>query len=665
MKLKNQIVNYFVAPPSKDGQMPRVFISPVTMNAEVGRTIIQEQLKKKNDSLSATKLLHVCLDLDSGRVYVPNASDFSKEQMENLLKAAEVRITIDHGNFSSSPPIEGSPFSSLRARSVSGFGHTVKAIKEHFKDKDFIDLPVIEANLGRMPSTVKQLPSIYQTNKKFVGGYISPSFAKSITFFEEKDLHGKDTRKKVRLLTQSTPFILIDITPSVETETTEKEWVVLSGYRDFLYDKSVAREESTENKESFNSFADLFAIKRYLYLGWPFEEVCYTLLGEVSNFGELINGINALMAAVQSLQEEGYPNPASIPYYITFKIDIETFPIKLETMMDENNQFNPFYQMENFKIIEYDINTKYIIIETPAFISPDLCHNILKSINKPLITRYNPHFNTIDVKTESSSYKEYQFEKRQLAKLTVLTRHDVKKSLKEGEVFNPPQIRSDERTRSISLSNPDICHVRKMSEYFYATDHIKKMCKKNNIEFKDITVVVGPIERIFGAGIQGGYMGEKEFKKSKLKIPHELEKGLFVTPPIIAINSTTIPSYAKQAETLIHEYSHNLYSITNPEHEHLYNKEKGLRERDKLAWWNLYFNDADERKAHIEEIKHELIAGRSMDEIIRDKVGGAITPQTYKDNYPIALKFRELVEEAAKELEQEEIENEHPDGKIN
>jgi hypothetical protein len=208
-----------------------------------------------------------------------------------------------------------------------------------------------------------------------------------------------------------------------------------------------------------------------------------------------------------------------------------------------------------------------------------------------------------------------------------------------------------------------------MSEYYYAADYIKKMCKSRGLEFKDIDVVVGPIERVFGRGTQGGYMGEKEFKKSGLKIPHELENGLFVSPPVIAVNSVTMPSYAKQTSTLIHEYSHNLYNIINPDHEHLYNKDKNLKARDKLKWWELYFDDADERLAHKEEIKLELSSGRSIDEIIRDKLGEtlgtlgkAISLENYKINYPIAIKFRELVEEAAEELKQEEIQNEQPIG---
>jgi len=671
MNLKNQIVNYFVVPPSKQGGTTRVFLSPVTMRDDVGKKIIEDQLKKKKDFISAKNILHVCYDLDSKRIYLPNAPSFTKEQIDFLLKAAKIKISKDYGSIPLSYPIEGSPFSSIRIRSVSSFGYTFKAIKENFKESDFIDLPVIEANLARMPTTLKQLPSIYRTNERFVGGYIGPETATNITFFDEKELSGKTRQKKIQLLTQATPFILINISPVVGTGASEKEWAVLSGYRDFLYTNVNKKDKYDKETENFNEFADLYAIKRHLYLGWPFEEVCEPLLEDVHNFMELVNAINALVDACESLQKEGYPNPAENHYYITFKIDQDTFPLRLESMMSEENKFDPFKQLENFKIIEYDTKSKYILIETPAFISPNLCRKVLKAINRPLITRYNPAVNTIDVKSPAGTYTEYKMERKQVAKISALVNHDLRgrTTTEERDQIKYPQFRDDERARGISLSNQNVCHIRKLSEYYHATDAIKKVCAKNGIEFKDIDIVIGPIERIFGIGVQGGFMGAKEFTLNKLKIPYELEKGLFVSPPAISINSVNMPNYAAQTSTLIHEYSHNLYSISHPEHENLYNKDPNLKKKDELRWWELYFNDPDEIQAHIEQIKHELISGRSVDEIIRDKigeakgeVGGAITLSNYKIHYPLALKFKELVMEAVKELEQENEINEQPIG---
>ena len=61
--------------------------------------------------------------------------------------------------------------------------------------------------------------------------------------------------------------------------------------------------------------------------------------------------------------------------------------------------------------------------------------------------------------------------------------------------------------------------------------------------------------------------------------------------------------------------------------------------------------------AHKSEIKYELLLGKSVDEIVRNKVGGAITTE----NYPVALKFKELINEAIEEIRKEEEQNEKPE----
>ena len=51
-----------------------------------------------------------------------------------------------------------------------------------------------------------------------------------------------------------------------------------------------------------------------------------------------------------------------------------------------------------------------------------------------------------------------------------------------------------------------------------------------------------------------------------------------------------------------------------------------------------------------------MISGKSVDEIVRDKVGGSITTDSYLRSYPIALQFKVLVDEVVKEIEETEIE---------
>ena len=99
-----------------------------------------------------------------------------------------------------------------------------------------------------------------------------------------------------------------------------------------------------------------------------------------------------------------------------------------------------------------------------------------------------------------------------------------------------------------------------------------------------------------------------------------------------------------------------MFSQTNPEHEHEYLKDPKLKDKDNLKYWDLYLGDPDEYLAHKEEIKFEIRAGLSPDEIIRNKVGGAIRA----DNYPVALRFKEIVMDSLKEVIEEDSQNEQP-----
>lgn len=644
MQIQNQIISYFVDPCNP----PRVFKSPATMNSDVAATIVKEEY---GVAVSGKNLLHVCYDRDSQIIYLPNAYRFTKDQIEPLLLAAKYHIVKEWGNYKMTPPIEGSPFSSLRVRSVKSFGYVSDAIKslhgnlqergnegvvnspiQQLSDEvkessrsEIIDLPVIEANLARMPETVKQLPPIYKNNKNFSGGLIT----EDVTFIDEIDIKGKRRSNPIRLLTVKAPFILIDISPVVEVTTTEKEWAVLSGYRDFI----ASKQKDKDTIDIIDAFAPLYAAKRYMYLGWPFEEVCKVLLECVSSFPSLIVGIHRLMMASAALVEEGYRNPASHPYYMAFRVDSKTFPMKIDA--EENLFF--------FTVQHYDEKSGYIVIRSLAYIESDLCLKVLKAKSRPYIVTYNPTIEKIDVKVQEGVHKELDIKTDIPARIKAMIEAEVGKENLE--------FRCDQRSRSISLSSNQVCHLRKISDYHYAKDHIQKMCDQRKMPFEDIQVVVGPIERIFGRGIQGGFMGKKEFEKSKLKTPYQIEKGLYVDPPIIAVNSESMPSYAAQTETLIHEYSHKLFSISNPDHEHLYNKDSKLRNRDPRKYWDLYLGDEDEKLAHQEEIRFELTSGKSVDEIVRDKVGGAITKESYKQTYITALKYKEMIDEVVAQME--------------
>jgi len=659
MKLRNKIFNYFVIPSLSKGGMPTVVLSPVTMNTDVARDLMNKQFKDPDMARRLRgSILHVCFDYDSEMMYVPNGSKFSKETKEYLLKAAEVRITQDFGGFSSRPPIDGSPFSSLRVRSIASFSHAKEIISQHYQGKIFKDLPVIEAYLPRMPTTAKKLPQEYK-NEQFLGGYIGPSFAPSVTFTDEMEQNGKRRQHPVVLLTQPTPFILINIAQTdrrKEPTATEKEWVVLSGYRDYLQDSEASQEEKYIT-DDMTKFSHLYAIKRYLYLGWSIEEVSSLMLRSsvISGPVDLFKGMSRFFQAIEALREEGHKDLTENPYYITFKID-ETFPITISSKINpQTGRIDITHQQTRHPyliVLDYNKKSSYVLLETPIYISPELCTKVLKAKSEPLITKYNPISNTIDVKGSSKSYYDAGQEGFEMSRIKGIVQSGL-----EPEKAQSLQYRTGPLASGANAQDPTIYSVRRVSDYLYATDFIKKMCKNNNIQFKDFDVVIGPIGDVFGQGVMGGFMDARSFAKSKIKAPFKLSKGILISPPVMLINAVEIPSYAEQTETLIHEYRHYIYGMQHPEYEQKYSRPKRGGKIDYEYWWN-YLTDPNEREAHKEEIKFELGLGKSYDEIIRNKVGGQVT----REYYPVAIKFSELVHEVLEEMESEEEKNEKPIG---
>ena len=646
MEIKNKIINYFAALPEKN-EPPKIFKAPVTMNSETALQLLKKQVEGQGGKLKARVLLHVCYDYDSGRIYVINSKEFLKDRYEFLLTHVKERIVKNYGSYSDDLIILGSPFSSLRVRSLDSFKHAKSTIEKCAGSKDFAHIPILEINLDRMPKVTKAIPERYKAGM-LLGGYVSPSDVKGMHIYDEIDINGKRKETPDLLISQKAPFIFINTASNPSAP--EKEWHVLNGYRQYLNDRAVFGDDVNEDVAEFFNFA----VKRFLYLGWTFEDVCNLFMNNVEDFMSAVVAIGQLQYIANELEQDGYANPASIPYYITFKIDANSFPIDLSTMVVDG-KFSADRQIASLRIIDYDQTTGYVVMETPIYMSEEKWRTLFRARTEPLVTRYNPNTNTIDVKSSETSYSSLYNSKgrlrNQLRKLRVLSTYEAykidpdKKENKEKIKF-----RSDKNTRSSNVNDQQTFHLRKVSDYCHAADQIKKLAEKHKVDFNDVPVFIGPIQQIFGAGVSGGFMSEKAFKDSKMEIPFELADGIKTSPPLIAIDSASKPSPAEQAAVLIHEYSHNIYNILHPEYEHKYNKDPKLKERDNNMYWYLYLTCPDERQAHSEEIKFEVKSGKSIDELIRDKVGGQVTPE----NYGIALKFKQLIDEVVLEIEQEE-----------
>lgn len=646
-KIRNQIVSYFASLPTRKNKS-RVFRAPVSMNAKTALELLQKQFS----GFDAKHLLQVCYDVDSGRLYVINRDYFTMDQYENLLSKITDKIIETFGSHSEEPIIFGSPFSSLRVRYLDGFKNIKDIVKSDLVSNDEIErIPIIEVNLNRMPSVAKILPPRFKIRSKekpdgvVLGGYISPSEIKGINFYEEIDIDGRKREKPEKLLSQKSPFILINIGSDPQPSAPEKEWHILNGYREYFRDKSVFGEDAKqEHSDSF-----LFAIKRFLKLGWTFEEISNIFIKNACDLFELVSSSNELMRIAYSFEQDGYENPAQIPYYVSFKID-HKFPIKVESII-KDGKLSSDRQIPWFRVIDYNPKTQYIIIETPVYVREEIWRKIFNPATSPFITRYNRYTNTIDVKSDDYSYTNLaKGDKDKLMQLAKVYYFNESEIAKVREIINEKILfRSDENSRSIKIGDGVSFHLRSIYDYHDARSQLERLAHNKGVEFEELNIVIGPVERLFGQGVKGGFMDEDCFKKSKMETPYEIAKGIFVSPPLIAIDSVDMPSPAEQASTLVHEYAHNLFSITNENYEHKYNKDPKLKDTDKDRYWNLYLTDTDERQAHSEQVKFELKSGISVDEMIRDKVGGQVT----SDNYNIAILFKDIIDSVIENMERE------------
>ena len=623
MKTKNQIVNYFVIAPYKNRSDLRVVKAKIPIEPDVAKKICHDQTKRE---LSNGEFLQVCFDMGSKMIYTPNASQFNPQRVKELLTAAKYRILKDFGEFSSRPPINNSPFLSLRVRSLESFGNAHKLIQKHYDGKHCQFIPIIEANLDRMPTTVKSLPNQYSEFKNFRGGYIGKECGDHIVFVDEGD--GVSKSDPCILFTQETPFVLINTSfkdGDKSVSIIEKEWVILNAYKDYLEDL-----QKIDKTEDVRSFTDLYAIKRLLYLGWTLEEVSRDLLKDVTNIADLLSKISKVMESVLSLKSENLGNPCLESYYITFKIG-NNFPIRLNNIFDRlTGEIKTESQFPYFKIIDYDRVNSYILLETPVFIPAVICEQLFKPKSLVFIAQYNSLLNKIDVKTSVDSFDQLKKERRQLLKIRGLI--ETKKEIEELKY------RTSVSAQGEWALSPLVINVRRISDYPYAAEFIKSMCDDSGVPFRDLSVVVGPIEYLFGVGVQGGFMNEKIFEQNNMEIPFPLTDDISISPPVIFVNSVENPSYPEQTEILIHEYKHYINGIMHSEHELDYEMPVG----DDINSWYAYLTNPDEVEATKAGIKFDLQLGKSSDEIIGCKFGGKITIE----NYQIALKFSELVQES-------------------
>jgi len=638
MSLKNKIISYFVyLPPNSINS--KIFRSPISVYSVRSIEKLKNQLIKEGFDIGNVSLMHIVFDIGSGKIYVAGEENVLEQNRSLMLGKVKATITKDFGDKTFNDVIYASPFDTLRLRNIDDFAYARSAIGGHYQTNDFVNLPVVEANLSKMPITLSHLPAnISAPGAK--GGFVGTTFAEAIDFIEELDNEGNNIKKKI-LLRQITPFILIN-TNNI-SNATDKDWIITYSYQKYIEQEAKSKEERDKGDDLGQSIS-LYGIKRYLYLGWPFEMICYNFINtnKIDDFKGLISNMTLMYECVKSLIREGYKNVAETPYYINFKVNPNSFPIRLESLLDyEKKTIKTQLQFPFFKIIDYYFETGDMIIETPIFIDDELCKKIFTPLSEVFISKYNDVLKKIDVKTSEKSFDEMK--DVQLEKIKVLTNYDLhtqNKEIPEKYVF-----RCNASSVGLHALIPTIFSVRKLTDYIHATEEIKQYCKKENFTFSDINVVIGPIDILFGQSINGGFMDEEMFRFNNLPIPLQIDEDIYISPPVIFINSIKNPNYASHTDVLIHEYTHYVDRMTKSEtldFSH-YDMESEIEK------WKKYFDIPTERRSHKNQIKYKLKLGLSDDEIIVEKMGRNISVELY----PVVLKFKELIEEARKELEEE------------
>ena len=630
-KRSNDFVNYYTFESIPPGGNPVVMKSPINVPAKVAKEQYCKQLANEGKGYDGP-VLHIKLDLASGRMYIPewdNLSEMGRDQTVKLFTSVKLMATKEFGDIPSAPPIAGDPSKVIRIRTLNDFPSSSRFIRAHLNEEslsgDFMNLPVVEANLSMMPKTRGMLPAGRRA-KEFEGCYIDPGAIPTMPFIVEENMGG--TVKSRQVHTQQAPFILVNISPEAKVSESDKERVVVVAYKDFAT-KGI--------NSALVSSVGRYTVKYLLYMGYSFRNVCASVLSPsmVQGFEGLMHMSAYLLAAAKDLKKGGYPDPSASRTYYCFRID-ESFPYKFRL-----NMVGAPYPVEGqndiITVVHFDPASSYLIFKSPLFFNDDVCHEILKAQGNVVRCDYDPE--TKRVKTDETP----EILDRESKYSTRVITTDLKGA---GVIGKGEQPRFELRGRVESQFTK-----RKITDYYQATDLIKKIIQKINssstkqVEFHDLSVVVGPWQR--AAGFLGGYMSLERMRKTKGQIPYQPIPNVDwkIMPPAIFIDNGENPSIADQTHVIIHEYRHYLneqLGVESPTYDVL-GKKKNME--DAIQKQLVYLSSPDERESHIEQMQYLLGIGWTKDDIIRQFMGKQeVLPQTIR----IARKYLELVNEAAR-----------------
>lgn len=649
-KRKNHLVNFYALEPYGKGQVD--ILTPQFAWGSNDDAIAQINLGRAKSGVEPYhgKVLHVVLDMSSGRLYLPNGESkrIINDDPALLTMYDSVRLKAEQliDTLPMAPPIPGDPIDTIRIRRIGDFASVAEFIKRQSKnpkqyEKD-VAVAVIEADLSRMPKTTTEVfggkPERARSDKwTFVGK------GKPVDFMMTS---GMGDNREVVVHQQKTPFILINIDPEAHVSNADKERFVVTGYREY------AAQDRPDDPTSSAS-PQLQSFKYLMYIGWSFRELSLFILTEdVHDFGDLMHKAAYIYNAAKSLKVDGYPDPASNPYYYSFQIG-EDFPVvfRPQAMVDI---YDYSQHPEMFQVVFFDPKTSYVTFKTPIFIPEGVAKNVFKPKSQIFVTQYDP---TDKVIKTNAPAQDFLSASRASFKAMVTDVAHI-----SGRKVGTIPVRD-------RYLNELVFERKHITDYPQAADVIRDLCVKlsanpdkeagatpETIRFDDLEVVVGPWKRV--AGFLGGYVDARRMQQQAGKKSMELVPNFWVFPPVIAIDNVQCPSVGDRTHVIIHEYRHHINAqlwvksgVTSSDVMDS-GEETNEQRTEKMT---KYLRDPNEFLAHKTQFKYLLAIGMSKEQILRQMLGNR---KPGISDIPVVKEYLRIINEAASEMNLEKVERE-------
>ena len=612
------------------------------------------QINLENDAAGKPqykgRLLHVVLDMSSGRLYLPDFEEKAEiaetPNLTAMLNAIKIKIEKLVDFVPLAPLIRGDPLNTIRIRKISDFRSVSEFIRKQVEtngeyEKD-VAVPVVEADLNLMPKTAKELFGYDEGSTTRQWAYVKGD--KPIEFIVSENVSGEE--KDIVVCQQKPPFILINTASQAEVSEADKERCVVLGYKEYAAEHHPSHPDSGESPE-------VQTFKYLMYIGWSFKELSiFIYRGKpVNDFYTMLYGGSFLYNAAKMLEADGYPDPASNQFYYSFKVDANKFPVKFRLQAGVA-VFDYSRQPEIFRIVYFDPKTSYITFKTPLYLPEEVLASVFHPKSAVMISTFD--------KSEKIIYTEAdvdEISKDSPSSMAAVNKDAAKSNGLEGEelqVVERPMLEM-------------VFERKHVSDYPQASEIIKDICRRltknpgkdaratpEEVRFDDLEVVVGPWSVAQGRSIGGAYYAVEDIKAfTGGKTEFEPVPGFKVSAPVIVIDNQIIKTVGDRTKIIIHEYRHHINvqlwvdSRKAPEI-------KNDDEESSIENMVQYLATPHERLAHKTQFKYMMSTGMSKEQILRDELR---RKPTIKD-VPLVKEYLSIINEAAKELEDERVEEE-------